>query len=183
MRLYNFFTSKYDKMFTLEQIKEHQIFWSDSVRDRFFKKKYNSFKTSWIKKYCEKIDDFLKQFTNAKIVKSLIEIETGYKRWQYISREEWLKGYKYRADRAIWNTYFDTSTGQMIDSYSKVREIEKSGRQYMTMREHEKEMTKINKEQKKKTNQRIHNKIQQSLDELSQGKSFVKELSDKGYGK
>ena len=135
------------------------------------------------KKSCERIDEFFKKYTNGKIVKHLIEIEIGYKRWQYITREEWIKGYIPRVDRAIWNPHFDTSTGQMIESYSKVRELEKSGLMYMTIREHETLMKKERVEKKKKTNQRINKNLHKKLIELKQGKSFVKELLNQIYGK
>lgn len=170
-------------MISIEKIKQYQIYWSDSIRDRYFKNKYNSFRDSWIKRCCIRIDDLFKKYTNAKIVKSLVEIEIGYKHWQYITREKWLKGYTDNRDRAIWNTYFDTSTGQYIDSYSKVKEIEATGHQYMTMTEHSKLMKKHREEQTNQTKTRITNELQKCFQELKQGKSFVKELRDKGYGK
>lgn len=160
-----------------------QIFWTDKIRDNYFKTQYNSFSDSLIKRLCVRIDNFFKKYTGGILGRNSVEIEIGYERYRCVTREEWIKGYAYKADRAIWNTYFDASTGQMIDSYSKVKEIEKTGRQYMTIREHEKMMKKNRDEQKSQTNQRIYKNLQQSLQELKQGKSFVKELYNKGNGK
>jgi hypothetical protein len=82
--------------------------------------------------------------------------------------------------RAIWNTYFDVGIGDYITSYNQIKKIEKEkGWTYLTPREIHEEAKKGYEDRKKKSEERTFKKFEKAINEISQGRSFVKETKEK----
>lgn len=89
---------------------------------------------------------------------------------------------KIKRDTNVWHTFTDTSTGEVISSYSQMKDLEKKkGISYMTFREAE-EHAKRNKKHIAEQS-RIDNRkaLEKKYRELKQGKKFSQELYRK-YG-
>jgi hypothetical protein len=78
--------------------------------------------------------------------------------------------------KQTWHTYFDESTGQWIDSSSKIRDMERAGYTYTTFTEMEKHCAKIRKEKKEQQRKHIRKGLEQKMQQLNQGKSFIPKL-------
>jgi len=86
----------------------------------------------------------------------------------------------YNKVKQIWHTYFDVGIGDYITSYSQIKKIEKEkGWAYLTQREIHDEAKKGFEDKKKKSEERTRKKFEQAVNDLHQGRSFVKEMKER----
>jgi len=110
----------------------------------------------------------------SKIEKILDTIEIYVRRINTFFEEK-----KYLS-RQVWHSYFDPSTGQMIESYSQIRDIEKKkGYSYTTYGEMEREAKKTKKRLRRERDVKMRDNIKKKLHDVKQGRSFVKEIVEK----
>lgn len=106
------------------------------------------------------------------------ELDIVQKELKNKSKEE-----KWKKDQKLFGKfkpYFNNSLGRMIESREDIRQLEKNGTIFMEPNEYVRESKKIKQEMQKKESKQLNNQINSMLNEVKYGRSFVREMREKG---
>ena len=94
--------------------------------------------------------------------------------------ENYIEAKRYKESSHVWHSYFDFSSGQMITSYSQIKELEKAkGWTYTTWSEMEKESKRIKQNRNNKYSEQVRKDFQKKYQEMKRGRSFYREIISK----